>query len=359
MKKDKKLAQAKLAAKRIVERSAAMNITVAYNQALELVAVDRGFATWHAFAADMRKPEVVAPVWRKSQGPMTTEQYLGHDAPNCCPVCGSSDIQGESVSIEGRQAVQECSCSDCDAEWEDRYELASYNLISRGTSGEDFVEPAGDANLIIFSSSEGGYWSNETGWGNKAGATRFTEEQSRAVSLPFSRQNDARWVALDGPTPQWLHGVYGYSIVVHDAAGNFLASGLGYGPNRSEAQWEFANAKGLRPYHALHFVVEEQARVRTDLEALLAWWARNDASEDALDELVYEMVQQKGMPQLNATSNEGEQDELLEDADAQASSINNEGIEAQLTYLVKVCEPHVLLTRLAVDIGLKGLPNLD
>jgi hypothetical protein len=361
MKKDKKLEQAKQAAKRIVERSAAMGIVVAYSQALELVATDRGFETWHAFAADLHKPVPVVPKWKKTQGPMTNEQYLAHAQPNCCPVCGSTEIEGEYVSIEGRKAVQECGCNDCGTKWEDQYQLASYVLYENGLAvgSDENDESSSEAGprYVIFSSVEDGYWSNETGWGSKAGATRFTAEQSRTMELPVIGNGDAQWVALTTGKPHTPATAIAYSIAVRDAAGDFLAMGTGFGPNRGEAQWEFANAKGLRPYHQLQFAVEDLARVRSDVSALLAWWKRHDAAEDSLDELVYEMVQQKGLPALNEASQADEQDELLNDADEQAASINNEGIEAQLKYLVAVCEPHVLLTKLAVDVGLQGLPD--
>ena len=362
MKKDKKLEQAKQAAKRIVERSAAMGIVVAYSQALELVATDRGFETWHAFAADSRKPSPAVPKWKKAQGPMSNEQYLAQVQPNCCPVCGSTEIEGESVSVEGRKAVQECGCNDCNSKWEDQYQLASYNLYENGLSGasEDKDENSSEAGprYVIFSSVEDGYWSTETGWGSKAGATRFTAEQSRTMELPVIENGDAQWVALTTGKPHTPATVNAYSIAVRDAAENFLTMGTGFGPNRDEAQWEFANTKGLHPYHQLHFTVEDLARVRSDVPALLAWWKLHDAAEDSLDELVYEMVQQKGLPALNEASQADEQDELLDDADEQAASINNQGIEAQLTYLLAVCEPHVLLTKLSVDVGLQGLPDL-
>lgn len=51
-----------------------------------------------------------------------------------CPVCGSDEIEGDSVDISGRQAGQECRCLVCEAEWEDLYELYGYRLITLGNS---------------------------------------------------------------------------------------------------------------------------------------------------------------------------------------------------------------------------------
>jgi len=41
-----------------------------------------------------------------------------------CPACGSEDITGGSVEIEGGHAHQEVDCVDCDATWRDVYTLS-------------------------------------------------------------------------------------------------------------------------------------------------------------------------------------------------------------------------------------------
>ena len=40
---------------------------------------------------------------------------------NACPACGSSQIEGGSVSIEDREAIQEVSCLYCKAVWTEVY----------------------------------------------------------------------------------------------------------------------------------------------------------------------------------------------------------------------------------------------
>ena len=44
---------------------------------------------------------------------------------NACPACGSTQIEGGSVSIEDREAIQEVSCLYCKAVWTEVYEAAS------------------------------------------------------------------------------------------------------------------------------------------------------------------------------------------------------------------------------------------
>lgn len=37
------------------------------------------------------------------------------------------------------------------------------------------------------------WWSNETGWGNKRGATRFTNEETKYLNLPI----EGKWFKLE------------------------------------------------------------------------------------------------------------------------------------------------------------------
>lgn len=46
--------------------------------------------------------------------------------PDLCPFCGSPDIEGESVEIEGRQAFQHCTCVGCGRGWTDVYEIEGF-----------------------------------------------------------------------------------------------------------------------------------------------------------------------------------------------------------------------------------------
>lgn len=40
-----------------------------------------------------------------------------------CPYCGSGDITGSQIDVEGNSAIQEVTCDNCDARWHDVYKL--------------------------------------------------------------------------------------------------------------------------------------------------------------------------------------------------------------------------------------------
>jgi len=45
-----------------------------------------------------------------------------------CPGCGSQQIIGHSVNIDGPRATQACNCADCDASWTDIYTLTNQEV---------------------------------------------------------------------------------------------------------------------------------------------------------------------------------------------------------------------------------------
>lgn len=64
------------------------------------------------------------------------ESYLRH--PDECPLCGSTDTEGDSVTTgilaengSYRHAEQEMSCQHCGAEWMDTYSLIGYTPVIR------------------------------------------------------------------------------------------------------------------------------------------------------------------------------------------------------------------------------------
>lgn len=72
--------------------------------------------------------------------PPTPEQvaaYFKADGMKCL-YCGSSDIEGESVTVDGGGAWQDISCSECHATWSDIYTLTNVLV------GDDLHAP-GDA----------------------------------------------------------------------------------------------------------------------------------------------------------------------------------------------------------------------
>ena len=44
-----------------------------------------------------------------------------------CPFCGSSSIQGGFIEIEKGKALQGMGCTECEAHWQDVYELIDIN----------------------------------------------------------------------------------------------------------------------------------------------------------------------------------------------------------------------------------------
>lgn len=57
---------------------------------------------------------------------MSTTDAVVTPAPGRCPVCGSPDIEGEPVEIDGTHAYQRCRCDECGAGWTDAYDVAGY-----------------------------------------------------------------------------------------------------------------------------------------------------------------------------------------------------------------------------------------
>jgi hypothetical protein len=51
----------------------------------------------------------------------------------------------------------------------------------------------GNPPFVIFSKSERGYWNNTHGWGPLDSATRFAALVRSSMSMPMTKQNDARW----------------------------------------------------------------------------------------------------------------------------------------------------------------------
>jgi transposase-like protein len=297
MKQSEKVQQVKQQAQRMSARLQKMGFEVSPRQALELVAAERGFTTWNAYEADLRKPEPKTSKWSKKQGAMTQAQYMERRAKgdNPCPYCGSSDIDGGFVEVDGKFAFQSCSCNACESEWTDRYVIEACLHGHNAPEGSD--EPV--------------------------------------------------------PVPT----VKGYAVALYDQSGVFVAKGFAFGNNGEEAKKAFlAYYKPSLDESTAVLHVEYAYELTASREALVAWWKQNDAAEDALDELVHEAVQIHGLPELNDKSDGESQEGLIEDAESQGSRINNEGIEAQLEYLLSVREPRAFLTQLALEIGLTAPP---
>lgn len=62
------------------------------------------------------KPEKIDP----------KQKYYLDNAGNICPYCHSGNIEGGSFETDSGVASQKMDCNDCDAEWEDNYDLIGF-----------------------------------------------------------------------------------------------------------------------------------------------------------------------------------------------------------------------------------------
>ncbi len=65
--------------------------------------------------------------------PMDIGLYVADQGVRC-PSCGSSDLDGSQLDVDGGTASQEMGCSSCDAEWVDMYKLTGYAYLEQGVS---------------------------------------------------------------------------------------------------------------------------------------------------------------------------------------------------------------------------------
>jgi len=71
---------------------------------------------------------------RKYRAKFTSEEYTENHSGEC-PMCGSTEIKGGSIDIEGHnptRSFQEVMCLNCNAHWQDVYELTGYDLLEAG-----------------------------------------------------------------------------------------------------------------------------------------------------------------------------------------------------------------------------------
>lgn len=61
--------------------------------------------------------------------PLTDERYVAKGG-SICPFCGSTEIEGDGVEIDGPTATQEVSCGSCEATWFDTYALTGYFTVA-------------------------------------------------------------------------------------------------------------------------------------------------------------------------------------------------------------------------------------
>lgn len=121
--------------------------TLTHTNSLELLAKTFGFKSWNEWEASLsdvgNKAEKedssvsnvattdVVDTWSPTQGPMPVARYIRTSGIHC-PVCGQSDLYGESIDVDAGYCEQEVSCNHCNSSWTDYYTLSSYEF-QRGT----------------------------------------------------------------------------------------------------------------------------------------------------------------------------------------------------------------------------------
>ena len=61
--------------------------------------------------------------------PMSNKDYV--EGEGKCPVCKSTQIEGDSIDIEGKHAYQSVGCNNCGASWVDEYALTGYAELEK------------------------------------------------------------------------------------------------------------------------------------------------------------------------------------------------------------------------------------
>jgi hypothetical protein len=60
-----------------------------------------------------------------SEGNTPAAEHVENEGAKC-PACKSGQIEGDSISIEGKNAYQPMWCNSCPATWVDEYRLTGY-----------------------------------------------------------------------------------------------------------------------------------------------------------------------------------------------------------------------------------------
>lgn len=66
----------------------------------------------------------------RAAAPMTNKEYVEDEGAKC-PVCKSTQIEGDAIDISGKNAYQPCGCNDCGASWMSEYVLTGYAELEK------------------------------------------------------------------------------------------------------------------------------------------------------------------------------------------------------------------------------------
>ena len=108
-------------------------IDVPHTRLLEAFSRAFGERNWSTLSAQLQKlqaptaapAEDTVPSWDESQGPMSEDQYVACGG-ECCPYCGSKDLDVGKIDMDGPHGTEETTCEGCTATWKSAYTLTGY-----------------------------------------------------------------------------------------------------------------------------------------------------------------------------------------------------------------------------------------
>lgn len=129
-------------AKRAAEYLADQGIEVPHTRLLEALSRAFGARNWSTLRDRLRGLPTVdgasditqsgdTPAWHPSQGLMPTELFVKHGGARC-PVCGSDDVEGDTVQADGANAWDESRCNHCGSTWNTGYTVNCYFDVQPG-----------------------------------------------------------------------------------------------------------------------------------------------------------------------------------------------------------------------------------
>lgn len=68
--------------------------------------------------------------------PLSDKEYVKR-SDNCCPFCGSDNVEGAGVDVHEGGCTQEVVCQRCYACWYDEYKLTGYTTVSHPEKEDD------------------------------------------------------------------------------------------------------------------------------------------------------------------------------------------------------------------------------
>ncbi len=134
-------------AKRAADYLAEQGIEVPHTRLLEALSRAFGARNWSTLReqlrtlpaqADAPKPDTAeaARAWNPSQGLMPAALFVQYGGSRC-PVCGSDDVEGDTVQADGANAWDESRCNHCGSSWNTGYTVNCYFDVQPGARASE------------------------------------------------------------------------------------------------------------------------------------------------------------------------------------------------------------------------------